>query len=155
MTLWIVVGIIVVVVLFVVSRIAPSGKARLADIPTLFAKTQSATKDPSYAQLAFLPPGGKSNDDDSVNLQFSREEGRMGFEWSLLPPRGVRDREKFIQFAESRGQHPVALEAKNGYKCLRVEDGDLVDLMETVLRELYAVTPETTMEFVYDGFTWP
>jgi hypothetical protein len=154
MILWIVVGIIVVVVLVVVSRIAPSGKARLTDISALFAKTQSATKDPSYAQLAFLPADGKSND-DVVNLQFSREEGRMGFEWSLLPPRGLREKEKFIQFVESRGQHPVALEAKNGYKCLRVEDGDLVGLMETVLREFYAVTPETTMAFIYDGFTWP
>ena len=154
MTLWIVIGIILVVVIVSRFRIAPSAKVRLADVTALFAKTQSAPKDPSYAQLCFAAPDGKSKD-NAVNLQFCREEGRMGFEWSLLPPRGLEDKENFIVFAEGRGQHPVAVEAKNGYKCLRVEDGDLIGLMEAVLRDFYAVPSEATMDLIYDGFTWP
>ena len=79
----------------------------------------------------------------------------MGMEWSLLPPRGQREKQKFIEFAESRGQSPIEREAKNGYRCLRVENGDLPALMEAVLQEFYSVTPDTTMDLIYAGFTWP
>lgn len=154
MTLWIIVGVIAVLVIFVLTRRAPSFKVRLANVPALFAKTQSAEKEPSYAMLCFGLPDAKPAD-GAVNLQFSRENGRMGFDWSLATPGGQRDKDKFIAFAESRGHHPVAMEAPNGFKYVRVEDGDLTGLMDAVLREFYAVTPDTEMDVVYDGFTWP
>jgi hypothetical protein len=149
MTLWIIIGIVVIFIVFVISRIAPSANVKLADVPAVDSKTQSAGKDPSYAQLGFEAK------DDAVNLQFSREDGRMGFDWSLATPSGERDKDKFIAFAESRGQHPAPREAPNGFRYVRVEDGDLISLMEAILREFYAVTPDTTMDLIYDGFIWP
>jgi hypothetical protein len=151
---WIIIGVVIVAVVIILSRVAPSGKVRLADLPALFNKTKTAEKDPSYGMLAFVPPGGRSTD-DAINLQFSRANGRVGFDWSLLPVRNVRDKEKFISFTESRGQHPVPMEASNGFQYLRVEDGDIVGLMDSILREFYGITPKTPMDLVYDGFKWP
>ena len=152
MTLWLIFAVGVVLVLVFLARIAPSAKVRLADLPDIFEKTRNG-KDPSFAALAFIPTGGKAKD-DAINIQFSRDDGRMGVDWFLLAPRNIREKTEFIDFARGRGHQPFEKQAPNGSKYVRVEDGDLAALMAAVLRERYAVTPDFFMDLIYEGFDW-
>jgi hypothetical protein len=152
--LWVIIGVILLLVVVFISRKAPAASVRLVDIPAIFEKMRADAKDESFALFGLIPPGGKSTD-DVINIQFSRENGRLGVDWVLICPRNIADKEKFVQLAQVRGQQISAIEAKNGVKFLRVEDGDLPGLLDLVLRELYAVPPDMAMELTYAGFAWP
>jgi hypothetical protein len=93
-------------------------------------------------------------EDDGYNVQFSIEKNRIGFDWVLIAPANVRDKEKFSQFAGGQGYKIVECEM-NDVKYLRVENGDLPKLCVTVIRDLYSVSLDTDLYFNPDGFTWP
>jgi hypothetical protein len=40
-------------------------------------------------------------------------------------------------------------------KYLRVEEGDLPKLCEASIRDLYAISSDTGLGFIPEGFTWP
>jgi hypothetical protein len=75
-------------------------------------------------------------------------------DWVLLGPLNLRDKEKFLQFAGKLGYKVVAREG-NKVKYLRVEEGDLPKLCEASIRDLYAISSDTGLGFIPEGFTWP
>jgi hypothetical protein len=135
-------------------RVARELEVKMAAIPAIFVRLQATGKDSSFAVLGFLPPGKTSVQDDGFNVQFSIEGGRIGFDWVLIAPANIRDKDKFVQFAGRLGYKVVACEG-NKVKYLRVENGDLPKLCEAVIRDLYSVSPDTDLYFNPDGFTWP
>ena len=126
---------------------------KMADIPAIFEKLRIGGKDGSFAVFIFTPPG-KASPDEAINLQFSIEQGQIGLDWVLLGPLNLRDKEKFLQFAGKLGYKVVAREG-NKVKYLRVEEGDLPKLCEASIRDLYAISSDTGLGFIPEGFTWP
>jgi hypothetical protein len=151
----ILIGLIVVVVLFFVvkSRIVTGAKVKMADISAIFDKLKATGKDANFAVFVFTPPGKKSPD-DAINVQFSIEGGRIGFDWVLLGPANIRDKEKFVQLAGSLGYKVLTCEG-NKVKYLRVEDGDLPKLCEASIRDLYSIPLDEVLELIPEGFEWP
>jgi hypothetical protein len=126
----------------------------MADIPTVFDVLKISGKDSSWAQFCFGIQD-KPVSDNAVNLQFSIENGRIGFDWFLLCPVNVRDKEKFRQLAERLGHHLTEHKYENGSESLRTEDGDLVGLCEACFRDLYQWPANAKIGLVWDGFPWP
>jgi hypothetical protein len=149
MTPLIILGVIVAVVLFVLWRKGDETDVKMADIPTIFEVLKTTGKDASWAQFCF------GIQDNSVNLQFSIENGRIGFDWFLLCPANVRDKEKFRQLAERLGHNLTEHKYENGSENLRTEDGDLVALCEACFRDLYQWPVNAKIGMVWDGFSWP
>ena len=150
----IILAVVVVLFLVVKSRIATELNVKQSVIPSIFERLQETGKDGSFAVLGFLPPGKTSPEDDGINVQFSIENGRIGFDWVLLGPSNIRDKEKFTQFAAGLN-YKVGEHEMNGVKYLRVEEGDLPKLCETLIRDLYSIPSDTDLYFNPDGFTWP
>lgn len=151
--------VIVVVVLGVILAFtkkkfaATEAKVTVADIPAIFQKLEAATKDGSFAVFIFTPPG-KSPADEAINLQFSIEGGRVGFDWVLLGPPNVRDKDRFVQFAAKSGYKLVEREM-NDVRYLRVEEGNLPRLCEATIRDFYSFPPHANLDLIPEGFTWP
>jgi hypothetical protein len=149
---------IVLVVIFVLAKkkihIAAETKVKMADIPPIFEKLRAVEKDGSFAVFIYTPPG-KEPSNEAINIQFSIEGGRIGFDWVLIGPLNIRDKDKFVQLAGKLGYKIVEREMNN-VKYLRVEEGgSLPRLCEASLRELYSISAETELDLIPEGFTWP
>lgn len=143
-------------VVFVLAKkrfVAAEAKVKITDIPAIFEKLQAAKKDGSFAVFCFLPPGGQSSK-DAINVQFSIEGGRIGFDWVLIGPSNIRDKDKFAQIAERQGYKIVEREMNN-VRYLRVEEGNLPELCRASIRDLYSMSPDTELLLIPNGFSWP
>jgi hypothetical protein len=142
------------------SRAAASGRAvpKEADtiaidrIPALLAKLRLASATPAFAVLMFTTPE-RPSDSDAINVQFSMEHGRPGFEWVLLAPRNIEDKQRYLDFARRAGFAPKEM-AMNGVSYLRVEDGDLARLCIDVITKMYGVSATKPVELLVEGFEW-
>ena len=124
MTLLIILGVIVAVVLFVLWRKANETDVKMADIPTVFEVLKKNGKDESWAQFCFGIQD-KSVSDNAVNLQFSIENGRIGFDWFYCLS-GEHLSQGEIPAIGRASRPPTLPEHKheNGSECLRTENGD-------------------------------
>ena len=127
-------------------------KVKMADIPAIFKKLQAVGKDGSFAVFIFMPPG-KSSPDEAINVQFSIERGQIGFDWVLLGPANIRDKEKYVQLAGRLGYKVVEREMNN-VKYLRAEEGDLPSLCEASIRDLYSIPSDAELGLIPEGFSW-
>jgi hypothetical protein len=153
MTIFIIFVAVVALFFLIKSRMANESDAKMADIPAIFEKLRATGKDANFAQFCFGAPK-TTLADNAVNVQFSIEGGRIGFDWVLICEQNIQDQDKFVQLAERLGHKVVACEG-NDVKYLRVEDGDLPKLCEASIHELCAVPPDADLELVLEGFTWP
>jgi hypothetical protein len=99
-------------------------------------------------------PPDFSKRDDTLNIQFSIEDGEIGLDWCLLAQTNIRDREKFDRFAASLG-YSSRFKVMNDVEYLRIEEGDLPSLCTKVIREMYGQAPDATLDMVVEGFKWP
>ena len=134
------------------ARLTPVHEVTVRDIPQIVNRLQRHGKDGNYAVLMFVPPDSK--DDVAVNLQYSIEGGVIGLDWVLTGPRNVADQEKVREFASGLGQSLVE-EEKNKVRYLRVTGRGIVELGERIVLDFYRVKPETKLELIAEGFTWP
>jgi len=127
--------------------------ASISDVPEVVRALSQSNSKVAYATFAFRPPD-KDEVDDTLNIQFSPENGTMGFDWILLGPANIKDRERFVAYAESKGSVPE-LRAMNGVQYLRVEGVDLVEFGMQVMTELYGLPPDSEVSLYHEGFDWP
>lgn len=125
----------------------------LAQIPVVFEQLRQKGHDGSFVIFTLQPPA-TSNPDDAISLQFSIENGRVGFDWCLNGPANIRDKDKLEGFLAAQGQRPLLLEM-NQVKYLRVEQGNLPLLCQSVVTELYAVRFNIKLDLAVQGFPWP
>ena len=92
---------IVLLVLLVRSRIAPTYSVTASEIPEVIIQLQRSAKDGYFAVLLFVSPG--STDREPINLQYSIEDGVVGFDWVLIGPRNVADKTKISEFSSKLG----------------------------------------------------
>jgi hypothetical protein len=125
----------------------------LRDIPAIFERLHATKADGAFAVFIHTPADATAPD-GALNLQFSIEGGRIGLDWVLLGQPNLRDREQFVALARKRG-HVVVEQPMEGGSYLRTEAAGLPELAAAVLREMYAVTPDTKLDLIPEGFAWP
>ena len=89
-------------------------------------------------------------DDRGLALQYSVINRRIGLDWVLIGPRNIADRESLETFMTQRG-HTVELQDMNFVQFLRVEDGDLAALGESILDVFYGVPATAQLGLLIDG----
>ena len=124
----------------------------LSDIPRLLAALLAATRTPAFAVLMFPAVPGK-DDGDYVNLQFSMEDGRLGFDWVLLALPNIENRDRFMELARAGGYVLEEKEAKR-VKYLRVENGDLAHLCQEVITKMYSRPENDPIDLIVEGLDW-
>jgi len=152
-----IVGVVILAVVWALAKkrfVAANVKVKIADIPSIFERLHATAKEGSFAVFMFTPPGEPSPD-GAINLQFSVEGGRVGLDWVLIAPSNVRDQARFVQFAERLG-YRVAEREMNQVKYLRIEEGgSLPRLCESTIRDLYSLSPDSDLDLIPEGFSWP
>ena len=134
------------------ARVMTPTVVSVRQLSSVFDQLNTNHKDASWAAFTFCPPDEPASDQTSVNLQYSVEGGKIGFDWILLAPRNIADKEKIVAFIKNK--HYTVLEREgNGVKYLRVEDGDLVQLGKQ-MAEFYHLQADSQMGMFVDGFEW-
>jgi hypothetical protein len=134
-------------------RILEHTEIRTADLPALVEAMSRGSTEQKWATLMFSTPD-RPSDEDAVALQISFENGQAGFDWVLMAPRNVEDRQKFRAFADAQNIESVA-QTFNGVSYLRVEPADVAEFTARVVTEMYDRPPNQPLTLVYEGFDWP
>jgi hypothetical protein len=134
------------------SRIFGSPQILIGQIPQVLAQVAAADAGVVFAVFCVTLPNGNPDTDD-LNIQFSIEDHRPGFDWVLIAPVNVRDQQRYIEFARSLGYEPVPME-ENNVNYLRVETGDLARLCRQVLTTMYSWPEAQPIDLIVEGFNW-
>ncbi|SRR5258708_11170582 len=139
------------VVYFVKSRIATTYQIAPTDISRVIAQLRKSKEDIAWAQMNFL---ADSNDQaTNVSIDYSVNKGVLEFNWTLLNPRNISDKHRVIELLQSNGHSYVELVAPNGISYIRVVDGNLENIGNLILDNIYH--KGSTLELIGDGFDWP
>jgi len=128
----------------------PSIKVR--DIPRIYSSLKRTGTDGSFA--AIMPSKRPKKSQDVANLQFSIENGSIGFDWVLLSEVNIEDRDRFEALAKSR-RFDIREMTMNGVQYLRTTNGNAASLCQTVLSELYSIPSDAEIDLIVEGFSWP
>jgi hypothetical protein len=134
-------------------RLLKQTEVRIDQLPELAQAMTRGSAPVRYAALIFSTPD-RPSDEDALNIQMSIENGKVGFDWVLLAPRNIQDKEKFITFARAQGIEPVS-RSENGVSYLRVEHTDIPRFTARVVTEMYHLPSDEPLGLVYEGFDWP
>lgn len=118
-------------------------------IPSIVSKLQRTGRDGSYVVFMFSIPNNR--DDTLPNLQYSIENGRLGFDWVLLAPQNVKDGPAVLDFINRLG-HSASKRKMNNVHYLRAEGNGIEDLGPKILSEYYHLAPEAKLELIVEGF---
>jgi hypothetical protein len=154
MTILLVLFVAVVFVGALFLRRGNEAEVKLSEIPAVFEKVKEAGKDATFAAFCFRIEDAMVKD-KAVNVQFSIEDERIGFDWVLICEVNRRDRDKFLALARRLGHTITEHTAKNGCEYLRAEDGDLVQLCRASISELYGLPESAEVGLAWQGFAWP
>jgi hypothetical protein len=139
-----------VVIVFTRTRVPHEAVVTVAQIGRVFESLSAAPPGVAFAVISFTTPE-RPAPKDALDVQFFKENGRIGFDWPLTAPRNVEDEERFLSFARESGFAPRSLET-NGVRYHRVDEGDVLQLCLRVITELYGRPPETQIELIIEGF---
>jgi len=126
--------------------------AAVRDLPSLLGQLQRTGRAGSFVGVVVYDPARP--DTDPMNVQFSLEEGRVGFDWLLVQQLNIDDRDRFVALLDANGYTYRTLEA-NGVPYLRVDHGDLGSLAMRVMSDLYGLKPDDEVDLVLEGVEWP
>src|SRR5690348_1776163 len=110
------------VLLILRSRTADEVRVSVGQIPKVVSQLKTTGRDSSFAVFLFIPRDRPANDgDEQVNLQYSIENGRLGFDWVLLAAPNIADQDKIAAFMRDRG-FAANMREMNKVRYMRVED---------------------------------
>jgi len=132
------------------ARVRPEVRVTVEQIGKVFESLSAAPSEPAWVVISFTTPD-RPRATDAVDLQFFKENGRVGFDWTLVSPRNIQDEERFLEFARTAGFEP-RLQETNGVRYHRVDAGDVLHLCRSLISGLYERPPETEIEVIYEGF---
>lgn len=147
------IGIAILVAVFAKlarTRVQPTARTTVAQIGSVFESLSAAPTEPAFVVISFNTPD-RPRANESVDVQFFKENGRVGFDWALEAARNQQDEELFLSFARNAGFEPRLLET-NGVRHHRVDEGDILSLCMSVVTELYGRPPDTEIELIIEGF---
>lgn len=108
----------------------------VCDIGKVYRQISTQAVETSFAVFVIAPP--QWNAEDTVEVQFSVEEGVTGLDWILMSEPNQREKPRVIQYALCKGAKWQECEM-NKWFYLRIEKGDLVELCTSLIRDLYEV----------------
>ena len=146
------VAAVVLAIALLRTRVVKPVRVTAAEFPRILAAVSASTRTPTFAAFVFTTPD-QQNPKDAVNLQFSLENGRAGFDWVLLAPRNIKDKDSFVEYLRLRG-YSYSERKMNGVAYLRIEGGDLAQLCSDVVTRLYARPRDEPMDMIVEGFEW-
>jgi len=120
----------------------------VSDIGEVYRQISTQGVETSFAVFVFAP--SQWSTEDTLEVQFSVEEGVTGLDWILMSEPNQREKPRVIQYALCKGAEWQECEM-NKWVYLRIEKGDLVELCTSLIRDLYEV------EYVllkYGGFEY-
>jgi hypothetical protein len=129
-------------------------KVTIRELPEVVAQLRQTGKDGSFAVFLFTPANETGGDSATVNLQYSIENAKLGFDWVLLAPRNLADRQKIWDFAKECHLEPTEREM-NKVRYLRIEGGDVTDLGMRITKTLYGLTDDSPVDLIVESFAWP
>lgn len=118
----------------------------VADVGEVFRQISSQSAETSFAVFAIRT--GEEN--DTVEIQLSVEEGKTGLDWILMSLANIEEKPKVIQYAATKGVEWQEKEM-NEWSYLRIEHGDVVGLCTSLIKDLYQVEQ---VELKYGGFRY-
>lgn len=132
-------------------RFSTEKRVRVSDFSSIAQALQTTGSDGAFAAFVLNPE--KQGARNTLNLQFSKEGGIVGFDWVLLADLNIRDKERVEEFSRSKG---MALEAQsvNGVDYLRTEADGYVDLLAAIVTEMYGCGDDTKIVLIQEGFEW-
>ena len=120
----------------------------VAGIGEVFRQISVQSVETSFA--VFEIQRGKESEEDTVEIQYSVEDGNTGLDWILMSPANIEEKPKVIQFAASKSVEWQEKEM-NDWLYLRIEEGDLVVFCTSLIEDLYQVEQ---VELKYGGFRY-
>ena len=118
----------------------------VTDIGQVFRQMSAQGVETSFAVFIIQARGQK----DTVEIQFSVEDGKTGLDWILMSPANVEEKPKVIKYAACKGFKWQEKEM-NDWLYLRVDKGDLVGFCTSLIEDLYQVGE---VELKYGGFRY-
>ena len=118
-------------------------------IAPMVSRLQKTGRDGSFVVFMFSLPD--SPEEVLPNLQYSIENGQIGFDWVLLAPRNIKDEAQLRDFLERVG-YTVSKREMNAVRYLRVEGKHIEHLGSKILRDFYHLNPEAKLELITEGF---
>ena len=137
--------------LFVITRFmtAASYKITSDDIPRVIAQLKKTKEDHAWAQMMFTVSG---EPDADVAIDYSVNNGELEFNWTLLGPRNICDKQKVIDLITAEGHHYTELKV-NDCPLVRVVGAGVERLGNKILERIYCMRPE--IDLIGEGFDWP
>jgi len=118
-------------------------------IPSIISKLQRTGHDGSFVVFMFSIPG--NHDEILPDLQYSIENGRLGFDWVLMAPQNVRDENSVTDFIKRLG-YTSSKQEMNDVRYLRVEGKGIEDLGLKILHDFYHLADDVKLELIVEGF---
>lgn len=118
-------------------------------IPSIVSKLQQTGRDGSFVVFMFSIPG--NHDETLPNLQYSIENGQLGFDWVLLAPQNIQDETLVTDFIKRLG-YTLSKREMNAVPYLRIEGEAIGDLGLKILRDLYQLPSDSKLQLIVEGF---
>lgn len=125
-----------------------SKKISVSDIGEVYRQLSTQGVETSFAVFIITP--SKSEGNETVEIQFSVEEGVTGLDWILMSEPNKREKQRVTQYALHKGAKWQECEMNN-WVYLRIEQGDLVELCTSLIRDLFGVE---SVQLKYGGFVY-
>jgi hypothetical protein len=93
----------------------------------------------------------RNNDETLPNLQYSIENGRLGFDWVLLAAQNIRDETAVTDFIKHAG-YTVSKRQMNRVTYVRAEGSGIEQLGANILRDFYRLRSDAKLELIIEGF---
>jgi len=121
-------------------------------IPVVIEQLRQKGSEASWVVFMFYTPRlSTKTDDDCPNLQYSIQKGKVGIDWVLLGPRNIADKAQISRFIASKGHKNTEVEM-NEVSYLRVENGDLAGLGQSIVEEFYKMPFDAGVGILVSGF---
>ena len=120
----------------------------VADVGKVFRQISEQSVETSFA--VFVIRKGGANEGDTVEIQYSVENGKTGLDWILMTPANIEEKPKVLEYAASTGLEWQEREM-NDWLYLRIEEGDLIGFCRSLIEDLYQVEQ---VELKYGGFRY-
>lgn len=123
-------------------------KISVGDIGKVYDQISSQAAETSFAVFVISPPRWDSG--QTVEIQFSVEKGVTGLDWILMSENNKKEKQRIVDYAIEKGTRWQDCKM-NDWIYMRIEQGDLVVLCISLIRDLYGAE-EVLLK--YGGFKY-
>jgi len=118
------------------------------DVGDVYRQISNQGVETSFAVFVIAPSQWQA--EDTVEVQFSVENGVTGLDWILLSESNKREKPRVIEYALNKGMEWRECEM-NDWPYLRIDQNGLVDLCTSLIKDLWGVE-EVLLK--YGGFDY-